>query len=91
MTAPNGDTEAYTFDALNRTTVEASQTGGAVSLFNYQYIYDLASNVTSVVETYPSGLNNRTVTSAMSWMSTRTTSFWTIMAQPVRLNFSMAC
>jgi len=63
-TAPNGDTETYSYDALNRATQEiasAGPGGGQVPLFNYQYGYDLASNVLTVAETYPSGLNNRTV------------------------------
>ena len=63
-TAPNGDSETYSFDALNRATIESAQTGGAVALFNYQYGYDLGSNVLTVAETYPSGLNNRLVTNA---------------------------
>jgi len=61
-TAPNGDTEAYSFDALNRATIESAQTGGAVSLFTYQYGYDLVGNVLTVNETYTSGLGNRLVT-----------------------------
>ena len=61
-TAPNGDTEAYAFDALNRCSTESAQTVGASSLFNYAYGYDLVGNVLTVGETYPAGLNNRTVT-----------------------------
>jgi len=61
-TAPNGDTEAYSYDALNRASVESAQTGTAASLFNYQYGYDLVGNVLTVNETYLSGLGDRLVT-----------------------------
>jgi len=60
-TSPNGDTDTYTFDALNRALTQIAKTGGSVSLYEYDYAYDLAGNVLSVVETYPGGLNNRTV------------------------------
>ena len=61
-TAPNGDTETYSYDSLNRATIESAQTGAAISLFDYTYGYDLVGNVLVIGETYPSGLNNRTVT-----------------------------
>ncbi len=63
--APNGDIESETFDALNRSVTQNGVTSvlnGSVSLYNFTYGYDLAGNVLTVGETYPSGLSNRTVT-----------------------------
>ncbi len=59
---PNGDKETATFDALNRTKTQTAVSGANESLYQYTYGHDLAGNVSSVGETYPSGLNNRTVT-----------------------------
>jgi RHS repeat-associated protein len=64
-TLPNGDVETQTFDALNRASTQSAAAGaanGGGSLYSFTYGYDLASNVATVGETYPSGLNNRTVT-----------------------------
>jgi RHS repeat-associated protein len=64
---PNGDTETDTYDALNRSTAEAtyasSANGGGLEC-GFTYGYDLDGNVTVVGESYPSGLNNRTVTNS---------------------------
>jgi YD repeat-containing protein len=63
-TAPNGDTEATAYDALNRASVATTDTGAGSLLCQYNYGYDLAGNVATVAETYPgaSGVGNRLVT-----------------------------
>jgi RHS repeat-associated protein len=61
-TLPNGDREVDVFDALNRCSSETDTAGNGSSLYIYNYGYDLVGNVVTVGESYPSGLNNRTVT-----------------------------
>ena len=49
--------QSYSCDALNRATIESAQTGGAASLFNYQYGYDPVGSVLTI---------NRLLTEAVS-------------------------
>jgi YD repeat-containing protein len=62
----NGDSEVESYDALNRSVsqVASNPTATPPQLYTYNYGYDLVGNVTSVGESYPSGLNNRTVTNS---------------------------
>lgn len=55
-TAPNGDVETSTFDDLNRATEQKTTSGadGNPQLCDFAYGYDLAGNVVSVDEQYPS-------------------------------------
>ncbi len=59
---PNGDKETAAYDALNRATSQSAVSGSGGPLYTYNYVHDLAGNMLSEAETYPSGLNNRTVT-----------------------------
>ena len=60
-TLPNGDKINSGFDATNRTTTLSGVSTNSSALYTYTYSYDLASNVTRIVEAYPGGVNNRTV------------------------------
>ena len=61
-TLPNGDQEVDGYDGLNRAGSQTTTTSGNAALCAFTYGYDLVGNVTSVGESYPGGLNNRTVT-----------------------------
>src|SRR6202453_2779949 len=61
-TLPNGDVESVAFDALNRDVAQAAANQSGASLYSFAYAYDLGGNLLQDTETYPSGLNNRTVT-----------------------------
>ncbi|MGB8355665.1 MAG: RHS repeat-associated core domain-containing protein [Chthoniobacteraceae bacterium] len=80
--APNGDTETVTFDPLNRALSQAAATVASVSLYNYAYAYDLLGNDLTVAETYPAGLNNRTVTNTYDVINRLHTEAVTVIATP---------
>ncbi|HSI83813.1 MAG TPA: RHS repeat domain-containing protein, partial [Candidatus Methylacidiphilales bacterium] len=63
-TLPNGDTESNSYDVLNRTTIQYITSSSSQTICRYAYTYDLAGNVLSIQETYPTttSVSNRTVT-----------------------------